>query len=174
MKARLGKAEGLTATAHKLARILYAVITRRVAYNEAESFKQTPATQARRISNLQNKPANSVSNFFPPPNSTSCYSGGASDLWELRVITVIASASDSWVSAFEQGGCCKMPFVDGAVILVGGKNAPCLAVVTLCCEPNVAGTFGGAAERCLKIRNVRVVPRNLVDACAHATNAAVG
>ena len=53
MKARLGKAEGLTATAHKLARILYAVITRRVAYNEAEAFKQTPATQARRISNLQ-------------------------------------------------------------------------------------------------------------------------
>ena len=29
MKARLGKAEGITATAHKLARILSAVITRR-------------------------------------------------------------------------------------------------------------------------------------------------
>jgi transposase len=57
MKARLGKAEGLTATAHKLARILYAVITRRVAYNEAEAFKQTPATQARRISNLQKQAA---------------------------------------------------------------------------------------------------------------------
>ena len=67
-----------------------------------------------------------------------------------------------------------MPIVDGAVILVGGKNAPCLAVVTLRCEPNVPGAFGGAAERCLKIRNVRVVPRNLVDACAHATNAAGG
>ena len=57
MKARLGKAEGLTATAHKLARILYAVITRRVDYNEAEAFKQTPATQARRISNLQKQAA---------------------------------------------------------------------------------------------------------------------
>ena len=57
MKARLGKAEGLTATAHKLARILYAVITRRVAYNEAEAFKQTPATPARRISNLQKQAA---------------------------------------------------------------------------------------------------------------------
>ena len=57
MKARLGKAEGLTATAHKLARILYAVITRRVAYNEAEAFKKTPATPARRISNLQKQAA---------------------------------------------------------------------------------------------------------------------
>jgi transposase len=53
MKARLGKAEGLTATAHKLARILYAIITRRVPYNEEEAFKQTPASQARRIHHLQ-------------------------------------------------------------------------------------------------------------------------
>ena len=57
MKARLGIAEGLTATANKLARILYAVITRRVAYNEAEAFKQTPTTPARRISNLQKQAA---------------------------------------------------------------------------------------------------------------------
>ena len=53
MKARLGKAEGITATAHKLARILYAVITRRVPYNEDQAFKQTPATQARRLHHLQ-------------------------------------------------------------------------------------------------------------------------
>jgi transposase len=57
MKARLGKAEGITATAHKLARILYAVITRRVTYHEEEAFKQTPATQARRIHNLQKQAA---------------------------------------------------------------------------------------------------------------------
>jgi len=57
MKARLGKAKGLTATAYQLARILYAVITRRVAYNEAEAFKQTPTTPARRISNLQKQAA---------------------------------------------------------------------------------------------------------------------
>ena len=57
MKARLGKAKGLTATAHQLARILYAVITRRVADNEAEAFKQTPDTPARRISNLQKQAA---------------------------------------------------------------------------------------------------------------------
>ena len=57
MKARLGKSKGLTATACKLVRILYAVITRRVAYSEAEAFKKTPATPARRISNLQKQAA---------------------------------------------------------------------------------------------------------------------
>lgn len=57
MKARLGKAEGITATAHKIARILYAVITRRVPYNEVEAFKQTPATQTRRLINLQKQSA---------------------------------------------------------------------------------------------------------------------
>jgi len=93
MKARLGKAKGLTATAHKLARILYAVITRRVAYNEAEAFKQTPTTPARRISNLQSKPPNSVSNSFPPPNSTSCYSGAVRGLLGETVTPVI------WMSA---------------------------------------------------------------------------
>ena len=46
MKARLGKAEGITATAHQFARILSAVITRRVADKEAEAFKQTPATSS--------------------------------------------------------------------------------------------------------------------------------
>ncbi|MEI7776825.1 MAG: hypothetical protein WCK17_18870, partial [Verrucomicrobiota bacterium] len=52
-----GKAEGLTATAQKLERILSAVIARRVADNEAEAFKQTSVTQARRISNLQKQAA---------------------------------------------------------------------------------------------------------------------
>ncbi len=40
-----------------LARILYAVITRRVASNEEEAFKQTPATQARRLHHLQKQAA---------------------------------------------------------------------------------------------------------------------
>ena len=53
MKAQLCAPEAITATAHQLARILYAIITRRVADNEVEAFKQTPATPARRISNLQ-------------------------------------------------------------------------------------------------------------------------
>ncbi len=47
----------LTAIAHNLARILYAVITRRVPYNEDEAFKQTPATQTRRLINLQKQAA---------------------------------------------------------------------------------------------------------------------
>jgi transposase len=53
MKARLGKAEGITATAHKLARILYGMITTRMPYNETEAFKQTPSSKARRLQNLQ-------------------------------------------------------------------------------------------------------------------------
>lgn len=57
MKARLGKAEGLTATAHKLARILFALITRRTAYDENEAFKQTPATLSRRLFHLQKQAA---------------------------------------------------------------------------------------------------------------------
>jgi len=57
MKARLGKAEGITATAHKLARILYAVITRRVPYHEDEAFKQTPASKNRRLLNLHKQAA---------------------------------------------------------------------------------------------------------------------
>jgi hypothetical protein len=38
---------------HQLARILSAVIMRRVVDSEAEAFKQIPAIQARRIFNLQ-------------------------------------------------------------------------------------------------------------------------
>jgi hypothetical protein len=41
----------------QLAGIFSAVITRRVADNEAEAFKQTPATPARRIFNLQKQAA---------------------------------------------------------------------------------------------------------------------
>ena len=73
MKARLGKAEGLTATAeaaahgtsggrsvgepHKLARILFAMMTRRTPDDENQAFKQTPATLSRRILNLQKQAA---------------------------------------------------------------------------------------------------------------------
>jgi transposase len=52
MKARLGKAEAITATAHKLARILYAMIQTRTPYNEELAFKDTPKTQERRFQNL--------------------------------------------------------------------------------------------------------------------------
>lgn len=52
MKGRLGKAEGITATAHKLARILYALLTTRQSYDEAKAFLLTPAKKARRIKQL--------------------------------------------------------------------------------------------------------------------------
>jgi transposase len=49
MKGRLGKAEGITATAHKLARIIYAMLTTRQNYDEEKAFQLTPAKKARRI-----------------------------------------------------------------------------------------------------------------------------
>lgn len=57
IKARLGKAEGITAAAHKLARILYTMIKTQQPYNEAEAFKITPQTAARRRRNLERQAA---------------------------------------------------------------------------------------------------------------------
>jgi len=57
MKARLGKAEGLVATAHKLVRILYGMIQSQRPYEEAEAFKITPQTLARRLRNLEKQAA---------------------------------------------------------------------------------------------------------------------
>jgi hypothetical protein len=39
MKARLGKAEGITATAHNLARVVYGMIKVQKSYDEKEAFK---------------------------------------------------------------------------------------------------------------------------------------
>ena len=47
-KGRLGKAEGITAAAHKLARILFSMLTTRQAYDEAKAFALSPANEARR------------------------------------------------------------------------------------------------------------------------------
>ena len=57
MKARLGKAEGLTAAAHKLIRIIYGMIQSRQSYSEQEAFKITPQTLARRTKNLEKQAA---------------------------------------------------------------------------------------------------------------------
>ena len=51
------------------ARILYAVITRRVPYNEEEAFKPTPATTARRLHNLKNQAARLGFQLLPVPES---------------------------------------------------------------------------------------------------------
>ena len=53
MKGRLGKAEGITAVAHKLARLIYALIKTRKPYDEATAFPTTAQTQARRLKALK-------------------------------------------------------------------------------------------------------------------------
>ncbi|MEL6172353.1 MAG: IS110 family transposase [Pseudomonadota bacterium] len=57
MKARLGKPEGITATAHKLARIIYAVITTGQPYDEAAHQATNPRNLKRQIKNLEKKAA---------------------------------------------------------------------------------------------------------------------
>jgi transposase len=57
MKSRLGKAEGITATAHKIARILYTMITTGSAYDEKIAGQTSPASIARKVHNLKNRAA---------------------------------------------------------------------------------------------------------------------
>ena len=45
MKGRLGKAEGITATAHKLVSIRYTLIANAATYDESQAFPVKPATQ---------------------------------------------------------------------------------------------------------------------------------
>ena len=53
LKARLGKAEGIVAVAHKLIRIIYGMIKSGRAYDETIAFKPSASTQARRLLRLQ-------------------------------------------------------------------------------------------------------------------------
>jgi transposase len=57
MKGKLGKAEGTTAAAHKLARIVYAMIKSQQPYDEKEAFKLTPQSVARRRNALEKQAA---------------------------------------------------------------------------------------------------------------------
>ena len=57
MKSRLGKAEGTTAAAHKLARIIHGMINNQKPYDEKEAFKLTPQSQARRRRALEKQAA---------------------------------------------------------------------------------------------------------------------
>ena len=52
-KSRLGKAEGIVAGAHKLARIIWALVTKGQSYDEKKAFQVTPASAARRLQHLQ-------------------------------------------------------------------------------------------------------------------------
>jgi len=67
MKGRLGKAEGITATAHKLARILYAMITTRRPYDEKVAFAITPAKLQRRLNHLHAQAAKFGFQLVPQP-----------------------------------------------------------------------------------------------------------
>lgn len=69
MKGRLGKAEGITATAHKLARIVFAMITTGQPYDEAKAFQASPYVQAKRIKRLQ-KQASDMGFSLVPSTST--------------------------------------------------------------------------------------------------------
>jgi len=53
MKGRLGKAEGITATAHKIARIIYHMITTGCAYSEEQACRRSPQAIARKLENLK-------------------------------------------------------------------------------------------------------------------------
>jgi transposase len=54
-KGRLGKAEGIVAGAHKLARIVWAMVVSGQPYDEKKAFAITPASTAKRLKNLQNQ-----------------------------------------------------------------------------------------------------------------------
>jgi hypothetical protein len=53
MKGRLGKAEGITATAHKLARVIYALIAHGCSYDEAQAFRANPGVERKQLKTLQ-------------------------------------------------------------------------------------------------------------------------
>jgi transposase len=57
MKGRLGKAEGITATAHKLARVVFGMIESQKAYAEEVAFKPTAQATHRRIKTLTKQAA---------------------------------------------------------------------------------------------------------------------
>ncbi len=63
MKGRLGKAEGITAGAHKLARILYAMLATRQSYDEAKAFSLSPVKKPAASSNSSPTPPVSASNW---------------------------------------------------------------------------------------------------------------
>ena len=52
MKSRLGKAEGTTAVAHKLARLIYSMIQSKEPYNETKAFQTTARHKANRMKML--------------------------------------------------------------------------------------------------------------------------
>lgn len=66
-KARLGKAEGIVATAHKLARIAYGMIVSGKPYDEELAFKLTPSSKAKRLANLSKQAQRLGYQIVPAP-----------------------------------------------------------------------------------------------------------
>ena len=76
-KGRLSKAHGIVAGAHKLARIIWALIVSGQPYDQSKAFNHTPASIARRLKNLQNQ-AQALKMKLRSRLTTCayCYSGG--------------------------------------------------------------------------------------------------
>ena len=70
MKGRLGKAEGTTAVAHKLARVIYALLESKEPYDEAKAFQMTAQAKARKVKNLY-KMAKSLNMKLTPEQAVS-------------------------------------------------------------------------------------------------------
>lgn len=52
MKSRLGKAEGITATAHRICRIIWHLVAKQAPYDDSQIVNTSPKAKARRIANL--------------------------------------------------------------------------------------------------------------------------
>jgi hypothetical protein len=77
IKGRPGKAEGLTAGAHKLTRILYGMILHQRPYDEETVSKAPPPASLSRAKTSKNKPLCSGCNSLRSNNWAMCYSGGS-------------------------------------------------------------------------------------------------
>ena len=75
-KGRLGKAEGIVAELHKLARIVWAMIVSGQSYDEAKAFNTIPVATARRLKNLQHQAQTRNMKLVPINNFRDRYSGG--------------------------------------------------------------------------------------------------
>ena len=68
MKGRLGKVEGTTAVAHKIARLIYAMLKTRTPYDAQKAFKPNSYSQSKKMKTLK-KLAKSL-NFEITPKRT--------------------------------------------------------------------------------------------------------
>ena len=53
MRARLGAPQAITATAHKLARVIHAMIGSGQSYDEAQAFRTNPGVEKKRLKTLK-------------------------------------------------------------------------------------------------------------------------